>query len=228
MQQRYYDPQLGRFLSVDPVTAYGGDMRHFNRYAYAYNNPYRFTDPDGRCPSCDRHNDQYAREAAAGNSAVYAPMVKPAAAVAIAALPLAPAVRGVIGVVKLVASLRSEGGSAPSSRGTDTGELHAPGDVPGSTVVVRGGAGEMPAPGTVFSGSQGRSVSEAAQGVPHGTIRTSTAGEIRTGGGRVEVAPEPTRSGQVNGSHVNVTEGGQATTFSPPIPNPVPKVERIQ
>ena len=50
MQQRYYDPGVGRFLSVDPVTAYGGDMRHFNRYTYAYNNPYKFTDPDGRAP----------------------------------------------------------------------------------------------------------------------------------------------------------------------------------
>jgi RHS repeat-associated protein len=49
MQQRYYDPQIGRFLSVDPVTADRGDMRHFNRYAYGYNNPYTFTDPDGRC-----------------------------------------------------------------------------------------------------------------------------------------------------------------------------------
>lgn len=49
MQQRYYDPVIGRFLSVDPVTAYhSGDMRHFNRHAYAYNNPYKFTDPDGR------------------------------------------------------------------------------------------------------------------------------------------------------------------------------------
>ena len=53
MQQRYYDPVIGRFLSVDPVTAYGsGNWRLFNRYAYAYNNPYRFTDPDGRCPNC--------------------------------------------------------------------------------------------------------------------------------------------------------------------------------
>lgn len=53
MQQRYYDPLLGRFLSVDPVTAYDSkDWRHFNRYAYAYNNPYKFTDPDGRCPWC--------------------------------------------------------------------------------------------------------------------------------------------------------------------------------
>jgi RHS repeat-associated protein len=49
MQQRYYDPQIGRFLSVDPVTAYGsGDMRQFNRYAYAINNPYKYIDPDGR------------------------------------------------------------------------------------------------------------------------------------------------------------------------------------
>jgi len=49
-QQRYYDPLLGVFLSGDPVTAYDGDPRHFNRYAYAYNNPYKFSDPDGRIP----------------------------------------------------------------------------------------------------------------------------------------------------------------------------------
>ncbi|MCL1633814.1 hypothetical protein M2650_04035 [Luteimonas sp. SX5] len=53
MQQRYYDPKIGggRFLSVDPVTAtsVGGN---FNRYWYANNNPYRFTDPDGRESAC--------------------------------------------------------------------------------------------------------------------------------------------------------------------------------
>lgn len=49
MQQRYYDPATSAFLSVDPVTAYeSGDRRYFNRYAYAFNNPYTFTDPDGR------------------------------------------------------------------------------------------------------------------------------------------------------------------------------------
>jgi RHS repeat-associated protein len=47
MQQRYYDAQIGRFLSVDPVAARDkGD--NFNRYGYAFNNPYRFTDPTGR------------------------------------------------------------------------------------------------------------------------------------------------------------------------------------
>ncbi len=48
MQQRYYDPQIGRFLSVDPVTAYEKPGQNFNRYWYANNNPYKFTDPDGR------------------------------------------------------------------------------------------------------------------------------------------------------------------------------------
>lgn len=47
MQQRYYDSAIGRFLSVDPIAARViGD--NFNRYWYANNNPYRFTDPDGR------------------------------------------------------------------------------------------------------------------------------------------------------------------------------------
>lgn len=48
MQQRYYDPETGRFLSPDPVqvTSDGGN---FNRYEYANDNPYTHTDPDGRC-----------------------------------------------------------------------------------------------------------------------------------------------------------------------------------
>ncbi|UBB26612.1 hypothetical protein LAG73_05905 [Pseudoxanthomonas japonensis] len=48
MQQRYYDPLIGRFLSVDPVTPYSGGIASFNRYWYAGGNPYRFVDPDGR------------------------------------------------------------------------------------------------------------------------------------------------------------------------------------
>jgi RHS repeat-associated protein len=56
MQQRYYDPVVGRFLSVDPVSTDRNTGAHFNRYAYALNNPYAFMDPDGREeePSPDR------------------------------------------------------------------------------------------------------------------------------------------------------------------------------
>lgn len=47
--QRYYDPQLGRFLSVDPMMSDMNNGWNFNRYNYAANSPYKFTDPDGRC-----------------------------------------------------------------------------------------------------------------------------------------------------------------------------------
>ncbi len=47
MQQRYYDEVVGRFLSVDPVTPLSGNDQLFNRYAYSYNSPYTYSDPDG-------------------------------------------------------------------------------------------------------------------------------------------------------------------------------------
>ena len=48
MQARYYDPVIGRFYSNDPVgyTAKNPVMS-FNRYLYANNNPYKYTDPNG-------------------------------------------------------------------------------------------------------------------------------------------------------------------------------------
>jgi RHS repeat-associated protein len=49
MHARYYNPAMGRFLSVDTVA---GDPEHpqlWNRYAYVANNPLRQVDPTGRC-----------------------------------------------------------------------------------------------------------------------------------------------------------------------------------
>jgi RHS repeat-associated protein len=53
MQQRYYDPVIGRFYSNDPV-GFTGEPDTFNRYSYANNNPYKYTDPDGRFPALAR------------------------------------------------------------------------------------------------------------------------------------------------------------------------------
>jgi RHS repeat-associated protein len=47
---RYYSPQLGRFMGIDPKAVDPGDPHSFNRYAYANNNPYRFVDQDGHSP----------------------------------------------------------------------------------------------------------------------------------------------------------------------------------
>ncbi|UPG85994.1 RHS repeat-associated core domain-containing protein [Luteibacter aegosomatis] len=48
MQARYYDPTIGRFLSVDPAQSEPGKVSEFNRYAYAINNPVNNVDTDGR------------------------------------------------------------------------------------------------------------------------------------------------------------------------------------
>jgi RHS repeat-associated protein len=44
---RFYDPQLGRFMSEDPIGIGGG----LNLYVYAENDPVNRADPNGLCPS---------------------------------------------------------------------------------------------------------------------------------------------------------------------------------
>jgi uncharacterized protein RhaS with RHS repeats len=78
MQQRFYDPVAGRFLSIDPVTSDVNTEGSFNRYAYANNSPYKYIDPDGR-EAADRFGDRFKKDAEAGNSRVYEPFAIPAA-----------------------------------------------------------------------------------------------------------------------------------------------------
>lgn len=48
MQARYYDPDTGLFLSVDPIWPEPGNLFNLGRYGYANGNPVINTDPDGR------------------------------------------------------------------------------------------------------------------------------------------------------------------------------------
>ena len=43
-RNRWYDPEIGRFISEDPIGFAGGDI---NLYGYVGNNPLSFTDPSG-------------------------------------------------------------------------------------------------------------------------------------------------------------------------------------
>lgn len=47
MNARMYDPVLGRFLSPDPFVQAPDLSQNFNRYTYAMNNPFRYTDQSG-------------------------------------------------------------------------------------------------------------------------------------------------------------------------------------
>ncbi len=46
--RRYYDPQIGRYISQDPIGIDGG----VNLYKYAEGDPLNTTDPTGECPYC--------------------------------------------------------------------------------------------------------------------------------------------------------------------------------
>ena len=48
MQARYYDPEMGRFVSADPLGPTPGNASNFNRYGYASDNPVVNIDPDGK------------------------------------------------------------------------------------------------------------------------------------------------------------------------------------
>ena len=43
---RYYDPRTGRYVTSDPIGIAGG----LNTYSYVFNNPLRWTDPEGLSP----------------------------------------------------------------------------------------------------------------------------------------------------------------------------------
>lgn len=47
IRARYYDPEIGRFITQDPLTGNQRDPQTLNRYVYALNNPIRFVDISG-------------------------------------------------------------------------------------------------------------------------------------------------------------------------------------
>ena len=47
MKGRMYDPTIGRFLSPDIFIQSPTNSQSFNRYAYVWNNPLKYTDPSG-------------------------------------------------------------------------------------------------------------------------------------------------------------------------------------
>jgi RHS repeat-associated protein len=57
---RNYDPEIGRFMSIDPILRekspmelqklHGGRLLSDSPYSYSFNNPVRYVDPDGKIP----------------------------------------------------------------------------------------------------------------------------------------------------------------------------------
>ncbi|MCP5007849.1 MAG: RHS repeat-associated core domain-containing protein, partial [Planctomycetes bacterium] len=262
---RYYDPETGRYMRVDPVG------EGLNLYLYVKNNPLKYIDPRGLTAvkpetgfwgkvgqlakgaynewasslneaanplgtEIDPHTGKLSLKSIPGRS-LNIPFDPIGGYTKLGTKVLKiPVVTKAFDKVKNVAkNLISK--VFPASKSTAIVKYdsvfalkqgaNAKNVVPDSFVVVRGGQAPMSGPGNTFSGSMGSTLSEAASGVPHGSVRVTTAGQIRAGGGVVELVPETTRSGVINVRHVNVTEGG-STVFSEFIQSPVPKASRIK
>jgi len=50
LQSRYYNPEVGRFISSDVLLSTGQGVIGHNAYAYCLNNPINGIDPDGCWP----------------------------------------------------------------------------------------------------------------------------------------------------------------------------------
>lgn len=77
-----------RFISTDPVPPNPKNGNNFNRYAYVDNNPYRYTDPDGRAKACANKGctitaDTYSAAKSNGQTALASPSMRAAANAAV-------------------------------------------------------------------------------------------------------------------------------------------------
>ncbi len=241
MQQRYYDPVAGRFLSVDPVTTDADSGAHFGRYHYANNNPYLYTDPDGRAPfggcslggGCEvvyqagdaldtaltGGQGQMARAAVAeGNYVQAAGHVVAGAAIGVATVAGGAVSAGVKAVGTLAKAAKGLPDSALVCRG---GACKAENFLNGSGV-TRAGDGTLS--GVSTQSRAGASVDELAKPFKNNQVGVTTAGDIRRAGGRV------TADGHLgNPNHATVdglTAQQLERLFSPTRTNPVPPAQR--
>jgi RHS repeat-associated protein len=243
MQQRYYAPDIGSFLSTDPV-AVGSEGRNFNRYAYAANNPYRFIDPDGRCDTSFCQFWGGVGRAVIDSSVAFAPggpsvygTVDTSSLRDLGPVFGPPASSVGQGGYKFGSALIVGEGLKGFSRGTG-GLLSTESKLSDSTLVARGGSatgansavglakgiGDHPAGVRGFSAesANGASLCELCINVKHNQVGVTTVGEIRAAGGDVI----STRGVSPNHATVTGISGEDAAGVFNVQKNPVPPTER--
>lgn len=181
MQQRYYDAAIGAMLSVDPVTAYEKPVTNFCRYCYARNNPYRFTDPDGRDSVGEMIDANAMAAASRGNS------------VATYGWAFAGATWKTFGAegISQIADKGLEGSSTGEKLGAG---LEVASVIPLGRLV--GEAGAAIKGGIELTAEQAKNVERFASKLPANAKETVTLKELPNGG----VAAQGTSAGRVPGS----------------------------
>ncbi|WP_223619063.1 Ig-like domain-containing protein [Lysobacter sp. ESA13C] len=240
MQQRYYDADVGRMLSVDPVSVDITVGANFGRYVYANNNPYRFTDPDGR-QSRDLENEyrhsgasppkggngpnllawgvaealcgfcDLSYTAPSGSGAVESIAAPWEALIPTRALLSVAGRVAANGTARLADNALVVRGGSPIGANSVEGLAKGIGDHPSG---VRGFSAES---------ANGATLCQLCSNVAHNQVGVTTAGQIRASGGEV------VRTAGKSPTHVTVSglkpdRANQLLT--PTRDNPVPKLER--
>ena len=220
MQQRYYEPLAGRFLSVDPVTTDANTGSSFNRYVYGNNNPYRYTDPDGRAPRVDdglgdariggsRAPDLMARDSG-GRFVQYTPEQ------AIANLQATRAANGLTVESTLSSNAAKGAKGLPDSAlvcrgGTCTADKFATGS--GVTVDSTGRL-----QGVSVNSGAGKTVEQLTVGIPNKQVGVTTVGDVRRAGG--DVIPSGTTGNPNHCTLCGITPQQAERLMTPTIKNP--------
>jgi RHS repeat-associated protein len=221
MQQRYYDPIAGRFLSVDPVTTDAATGKSFGRYHYAANNPYTKVDRDGRDAEhayipggMTRGEYQAANVQAAEHTAVvgvHVAQMVPQLRVA------ATAIKGVMSLARSTTQPgAAKGDKLPDNAlvcrgGTCTADKFAN----GSGVTIDG-SGKMD--GVSVNSGAGKSLGELTAGIPNKQVGVTTVGDVRAAGG--DVIPSPTPNNPNHCTLCGITPQKAEELMTPTVRNP--------
>ena len=120
-RNRYMSPQLGRFMSVDPIGAWGDPQNMGNAYTYVGNNPYSRFDPLG-LGFWSSVGDFFSGVAEGAVEAVVATVTTVAGVAGVAVAVAATVVAGPV-VVAAVATVIAVSGTAAAAVGLATGDL---------------------------------------------------------------------------------------------------------
>ena len=217
MQARYYDPLVGRFLSNDPVGF--RDIHSFNRYAYANNNPYRYTDPNGQyaeslwdAASLSIGIVSLGSNLSQGNWVAAAMDTAGVIADSVAlALPIVPGGAGITISGSRAATSRLPDSAIVCRGGSCTADRFASG-----SGVSTDSAGRLD--GVSVNSAPDKSLQELTEGIPHKKVGVTTVCDVRNAGG--DVVASPTKNNPNHATLSGVTAGKAEELMTPTVINP--------
>ncbi|ARU26092.1 RHS repeat domain-containing protein [Cellvibrio sp. PSBB006] len=231
LQARWYSPELGRMLAMDPVSFHEGNIQSFNLYAYGNNNPYRYDDPNGESPK----EFLFETVPAFGQSMYAMGQVF----VGLATNDWAMYYAGGDRLRELQSSNIDAlvSGVSPPLVG-DAFKLARNADkiqdrLPDNALVCRGGtctadrfasgsgvktdaAGKLD--GVSVNSASGRTLEDLTVGIPHPQVGVTTVGDVRRAGG--DVVPSPTRNNPYHATMKGITPQQAQDLMTPTKKNP--------